>query len=151
MPDAEIPHLMSTHSAHNDIPNRSPHIRIHARRPIQLKSINQSLLPRGRYKRRSFIQHPPESLTDPVLIACVSQAAVTIDILPDDVVLEMISFYLADHSFRWCTLVHVCRRWRSIVFSSPLRLDLQIICTVSTPAREKLDVWPALPISILGM
>jgi hypothetical protein len=29
----------------------------------------------------------------------------------------------------WQVLVHVCRRWRSIVFGSPRRLNLQLFCT----------------------
>jgi hypothetical protein len=34
------------------------------------------------------------------------------------------------------------------VFASPLSLDLHLLCTSSTPVREALDVWPALPIKI---
>ena len=49
----------------------------------------------------------------------------------------------------WQSLVHVCRRWRSIVFGSPRHLKLQLICTSGTPARDTLDVWPALPLVIL--
>ena len=48
----------------------------------------------------------------------------------------------------WQTLVHVCRRWRSLVFRSPRRLDLQLFCTSETPAKDTLDVWPALPLTI---
>jgi hypothetical protein len=48
----------------------------------------------------------------------------------------------------WCKLVHVCQRWRHIVFSSPHRLDLRILCREGTPVRGALDVWPALPITI---
>jgi hypothetical protein len=44
--------------------------------------------------------------------------------------------------------VHVCRRWRCLVFGAPRRLNLKIACTNTTPAREKLDVWPALPIVV---
>ena len=49
----------------------------------------------------------------------------------------------------WQSLVHVCRRWRRIVFGSPRHLKLQLICTRRTPARDTLDVWPALPLVIL--
>ena len=83
----------------------------------------------------------------------------TIDVLPDDVILEIFDFYM--HQARpypfegieqgieaWHTLVHVCRHWRNVVFSSPLRLNLQLLCTTRTPVREVLDVWPALPIRI---
>jgi hypothetical protein len=50
----------------------------------------------------------------------------------------------------WHTLVHVCRRWRTLVFASPRRLNLKISCTNETRVKEKLDVWPALPIVISG-
>jgi len=49
---------------------------------------------------------------------------------------------------RWPTLVHVCRRWRSVVFGSTRRLNLRLRCTYKTPAKETLDIWPALPIII---
>ncbi|KAI0279655.1 hypothetical protein BGY98DRAFT_411475 [Russula aff. rugulosa BPL654] len=42
----------------------------------------------------------------------------------------------------WCTLVHVCRKWRNIVLESPLRLNLRIRCHPPIPVREKLDTWP---------
>jgi hypothetical protein len=50
----------------------------------------------------------------------------------------------------WQSLVHVCRRWRGLVLGSPRRLNLQLCCTTGTPARETLDVWPALPLLIQG-
>ena len=49
----------------------------------------------------------------------------------------------------WQSLVHVCRRWRSIVFRSPRHLNLQLVCGDTTPARDTLDVWPAFPLVIL--
>src|SRR6266404_1608149 len=48
----------------------------------------------------------------------------------------------------WQLLVHVCRRWRSLVFGSPRRLNLRLFCTPGTPAKDTLDVWPALPLLI---
>ena len=48
----------------------------------------------------------------------------------------------------WISLVHVCQRWRSLVFESRRRLNLQLYCTPETPARDKLDVWPALPLIV---
>jgi hypothetical protein len=45
-------------------------------------------------------------------------------------------------------LVHVCQTWRYVVFRSPLRLNLRILCKAETPVREKLSVWPPLPIII---
>jgi len=42
----------------------------------------------------------------------------------------------------------VCRRWRSVIFQSPHRLNLQLYCTPETPVRDTLDIWPPLPIRI---
>ncbi len=78
------------------------------------------------------------------------------DVLPDDVLLVVFDFHLVKYAkrdkdtCRWQTLVHVCRRWRSIVFGSPRRLNLKLRCTPKTPARDSLDVWPALPLLIQG-
>ena len=79
----------------------------------------------------------------------------SIDMLPDDVLLEIFDFFVeAEERLakvdveEWQTLVHVCQRWRSVVFGSPRRLNLQLVCSDKTPARDTLDVWPALPLSI---
>ena len=48
----------------------------------------------------------------------------------------------------WQSLVHVCRRWRSLVFESPRRLNLRLACTARTPARDMLDIWPPFPLVI---
>ena len=50
----------------------------------------------------------------------------------------------------WQSLVHVCQRWRSLVLESRRRLNLQLYCTPETPARDKLDIWPALPLIVSG-
>ena len=75
---------------------------------------------------------------------------VTIDSLPNNVFLDIFDFYQIDavlyHS--WLRLVHVCRRWRSVVFASPHRLGLQLTCRATTPVREILDVWPPMQIII---
>jgi len=75
---------------------------------------------------------------------------VTIEVLPNTVLLEMFSFYvdrLRDDADGWHTLVHVCRRWRFVVFDSPRRLNLRLLCTPKRP-RNMLDIWPPLPIVI---
>ena len=81
-----------------------------------------------------------------------------IDVLPDDVLLKIFDSYMkADALYslkrkteEWQPLVHVCRRWRSLVLGSPRGLNLQLYCTPKTPARDTLDVWPALPLIIQG-
>jgi hypothetical protein len=98
----------------------------------------------------------------------------TIEDLPDDVLLEIFDLFVVKHqdlNFRrrlnrssrktdseiesWQSLVHVCRRWRCLVFGSPRRLNLQIRYASGTPTRKILDVpdihvWPALPLFIHG-
>jgi hypothetical protein len=74
---------------------------------------------------------------------------ISIDVLHDEVLLEIFHFYVDDAPINaWQSLVHVCRRWRSVVFGSPCRLNLRLKCTLRTPARDNLNVWPALPILI---
>ena len=73
--------------------------------------------------------------------------------LPDVVLLETFAFYVdQDKEWveAWHTLVHVCRKWRNVVFGSPRRLNLQLFCTHSTPVRETIDAWPLLPILVSG-
>jgi hypothetical protein len=80
---------------------------------------------------------------------------ISVDALPDDVLIAIFDQYVnggdqhpIDKGEAWQSLVHVCRRWRSIVFGSPRHLKLQLVCTETTRARDMLDVWPALPLAI---
>jgi len=73
--------------------------------------------------------------------------------LPDDVLLEIFKRYVDVWDAlrtKWHTLVHVCRRWRHVVFGSPRHLDLQLVYTGRRPMTEMPDIWPAsgLPIVI---
>jgi hypothetical protein len=73
--------------------------------------------------------------------------------LHDDVLLAVFDFCVDEdqgkQSIRpWQTLVHVCRRWRALVFASLRRLDLRLVCTARTSAKDTLVVWPALPLEI---
>lgn len=89
-----------------------------------------------------------------------------IDILPDNVLLDIFDFYREDPTlavhvpndllsgfppppWRWKTLTQVCRRWRDVIFGSPRRLDLRIVCTKTTPTRASLDIWPPFPITVI--
>ena len=49
--------------------------------------------------------------------------------------------------WKWRRLVHVCRRWRSVVFGSSVSLDLRLVCGPRTRV-ELTGIWPPLPIII---
>ena len=77
--------------------------------------------------------------------------------LPDNILLEIFDLCRENHYNHptysrplreWNIIVHVCSRWRQIVFASPQRLDLQILCTYGTPVKKILEIWPTLPISL---
>jgi hypothetical protein len=96
-------------------------------------------------------------ITEWVGTGCLcSSLRVNIGTLPDNVLLEIFDFYLVRPDSKpkcedaWHTLVHVCKRWRSTVFASPHRLRLQLLCTNKRRMRNRLDLWPALPIVIKG-
>ncbi|KAH9047231.1 hypothetical protein EDB84DRAFT_525790 [Lactarius hengduanensis] len=73
---------------------------------------------------------------------------VTIRKLPDEVLLNIFRYYLNASPRFWPRLVHVCRKWRRIVFASRRALHLRLFCTHGTPVLETLDCWPALPIVV---
>jgi hypothetical protein len=81
---------------------------------------------------------------------------VSINALPDELLLEIFDFYMilpqiyypGRQVYEWHSLVHVCQRWRYVVFNSPHRLDLRLLCTDRTPVTNMLHIWPALPIAI---
>ena len=87
---------------------------------------------------------------------------VTVTALPDDVLIEVFGFCVdVDEDVdegcngdgdrlrqdRWLTLVHVCRRWRYVVFASSRGLDLQLFCNPDKLVKAS-DIWPDLPIVI---
>ena len=94
-------------------------------------------------------------------LGVVKRWQLNIDQLPEKVLLEIFDFYrtgmVNDPSFgsktsveAWQVLIHVCQRWRFIVFGSLHYLDLRLCCTPNTPVKGTLDVWPALPLMIEG-
>ena len=85
-------------------------------------------------------------------------ARVSINILPDLALLEIFDFYLGGKEQKpdaeeqkidaWLKLVHVCQKWRYLVFGSPLRLGVRLWYKADLPLEEELDIWPFLPIAI---
>ena len=116
--------------------------------------------PNNRCKSFVCILASSPSPNDCWLIRCDIGQVVTFDELPDNVLLEIFDFHVVGYQDNvryakweiesWQSLVHVCRRWRDLVFGSPRRLNLQLCYNHCRSARKSLDVWPALPLLIRG-
>jgi hypothetical protein len=84
---------------------------------------------------------------------------VTVGMLSDNVLLEIFDlcrahvyfkFSCDNKAWKWHLLAQVCRRWQQIIFQSPIRLNVNILCTRETPVRKNLHIWPAFPIVVIG-
>jgi hypothetical protein len=77
-----------------------------------------------------------------LLTRCDVGQVMSIDTLTDDVLLEIFDFFAEEHKStkeaieKWQILVHVCQRWRNIVFRSPRRLNLRLFCSNKTPGAS---------------
>ena len=84
----------------------------------------------------------------------------TIDILSDDIFQEIFAFCLRTlpdpywflhanaHMKAWQALVHVCQRWRQIIYASPLYFNLQLYCANQTPFMKHVGRWPEFPLVV---
>ncbi|KAH9169010.1 hypothetical protein EDB89DRAFT_2231549 [Lactarius sanguifluus] len=81
----------------------------------------------------------------------------TIDILPDDILREIFSICLFKpykHPTRrmrvWQNMVHVCQRWRQIIYGSSRYFDLHLFCSnlYGLPFRKDLGLWPEFPLIV---
>ena len=78
----------------------------------------------------------------------------TIEVLPEEVLLEVFDFYRLDameqsqgRPWKWHRLAHVCRTWRYVISTSPRRLGLRILCEFGAPSIGSiLASWPTLPL-----
>ena len=77
--------------------------------------------------------------------------------VPDVALVEIFDLYMAEALARdplrnsreaWITLVHVCRKWRDIVFGSPRRLNLRLYFPARRSVKAMLDTWPPLLIDV---
>jgi hypothetical protein len=64
------------------------------------------------------------------------------------VLLNIFRYYVDTSPRFWPRLVHICRKWRRIIFSSHQALQLRLFCTHGTPVLKTLECWPALPIVV---
>ena len=68
--------------------------------------------------------------------------------LSDEMLLNIFHYFLNASPQLWPRLVHICRKWRHIVFAnaSQQALYLRLFYTHGTSVLKTLDYWPALPI-----
>ena len=52
------------------------------------------------------------------------------------------------HMKEWQRLVHVCQRWRRIIYGSPSFFDLHLHCSAETPFWNNLMHWPEFPLTV---
>ena len=76
-----------------------------------------------------------------------------IDHLSDDLLVCIFKLYRLEFDYYhdpwpWLALVHVCKRWRRIIFAWPHHIDVQLNCESGTAVTRALEVWPNLPVSI---
>ncbi|KAH9990650.1 hypothetical protein BJV74DRAFT_421498 [Russula compacta] len=79
----------------------------------------------------------------------------TIDDIPDEVLLEIFDSYrqffikarpnVWNRRLKWFKLIHVCKRWRRIVFASSTRLNLHLVVTTNNPGHMKTIFSPHIP------
>ncbi|KAN0136922.1 hypothetical protein V8E53_005363 [Lactarius tabidus] len=87
---------------------------------------------------------PPQ----PATIPSEYTRSVTIDTLSEKILLEIFRYYLDASPRLWPRLVHICRKWRHIVFAFQQALHLRLFCIYGTPFLKTLDYWPTLPIFV---
>jgi len=81
---------------------------------------------------------------------------VTMGTFPDDILLKIFKFFVEEKieshflpSEEWHTLVHTCRRWRNLTFTSPRHLNLVLLFRCpDRSAKEMLNIWPELPVYV---
>ena len=79
---------------------------------------------------------------------CYLSFQVTIEELSDKVLLKIFRYFLDASPRHWVRLVHICHKWRRIVFGAQRPLSLRLFCTYGTPVLKTLHCWPALPIVV---
>ena len=72
----------------------------------------------------------------------------TAEEISDKVLPNVFCHYVNISPHFWPRLVHVCRRWRRLVFTSQRALHLRLFCTHGTPVLKTLECWPSLTIVV---
>ncbi|KAH9052268.1 hypothetical protein EDB87DRAFT_536172 [Lactarius vividus] len=117
------------------------------------RTINSPLMPspkppNRRTRPRHLSRRQPRAQAATTPSAAEWPGKVTIGKLSDEVLLNIFRHYLDASPQYWPRLVHICRKWRHIVFASQQALHLRLFCTHGTPVLKTLGCWPALPLVV---
>jgi hypothetical protein len=99
------------------------------------------------HKANAYAEVHVPPILGPLANLKVSYRTGTIGRLSDAVLLNIFRYYLHKSPRLWPRLVHICRKWRHIVFASQQTLHLRLFCAPGTPVLKTLDCWP--PFSIV--
>ncbi|KAH9983228.1 hypothetical protein BJV74DRAFT_952567 [Russula compacta] len=105
--------------------------------------ISQGVPTNGFQRSRTFIH----ILNDDVLLN-IFYLYLPIYLPVDEVIDHIVNDWESHQERRWYKLVHVCRRWRSLILASASHLRLCLLCTYRTPVAEMLAHSPPLPLII---
>ena len=116
---------------------------------------------RSRYQTRCLInflvkKRPTDNRSSDTLIHDLDDDSLLIifslcrPIILDEIEVTNVQFLEGqwNHERWWYRLVHVCRRWRHIVFESASHLRLSLVCARGTPVAKMLAHSPPLPITV---
>jgi hypothetical protein len=125
-------------------PNTSPtpiedHSKPRDTRQLDASTVRKTHPGSSRYKRMSYIscRFMPTAINN----------------LPDSVLLHLFDLVRMNDSphqwyqWPWHRLVHICQRWRSVIFASSNIFNLKLVFEPVT-RLELLSIWPHLPIII---
>jgi hypothetical protein len=107
------------------------------------KIVGNILPPEQTYKARQEIEYMWDAVARGHFVDSHDREAFRYEVL-----LNIFRYYLDSSPRFWPRLVHICRKWRRIVFASQRALRLRLFCTHGTPVRKTLDWWPTLPIVV---
>ena len=136
-------------------------------RPPFIGTLCRSLLNDSRYSRYASAPAVPHEFATQHGPCANRQYIPSIHMLDDDSILRIFVFcrlvlftedevnYFIDiqrkecaHGRWWYKLIHVCRRWRYLVFASASHLGLCLVCTHGAPVADMLAHSPPLPLTI---
>jgi hypothetical protein len=114
--------------------------------PQSSRSHSQTREPIERTSDRPHWYPPIDSLNDDVLLNVFYIFG--LDIRDEEKNQDGLVFFHWDRQRWWYKLAQVCQQWRKLIFASPYRLNLQLLCARGIPVPRMLTHSPPLPLII---